>query len=251
MNTAHPRVTRLEDFLAGASVAPEVFAAHPDYRALLVAVDGLAPAASDAESEALLRAAEAHATGTLADTPVAEHPHVAAWRAAYKGFGAKPQKFRNSLEALLRRAAGDGLPRVNKLTDVYNAVCVTHGLPLGGEDLDAYAGSPHLVVATGDEDFDTAAAGSTVTDHPEPGEIVWRDDRAVTCRRWNWRQGVRTRLTEDTVRAVFILDALGPLDDEALRTAGDLLLAHLPAGPDGLAVATRLLAAEVPSPEGA
>ena len=49
----------------------------------------------------------------------------AAWREAYRAFGAKPQRTRNSLEALLRRAEG-GLPRVNRLTDAYNAISVIH-----------------------------------------------------------------------------------------------------------------------------
>ncbi|MBG6067005.1 hypothetical protein [Micromonospora ureilytica] len=43
-------------------------------------------------------------------------------------FGAKPQRTRNRLEALLRRMAA-GLPRVNRITDVYNAVSITHGIP--------------------------------------------------------------------------------------------------------------------------
>jgi DNA/RNA-binding domain of Phe-tRNA-synthetase-like protein len=59
---------------------------------------------------------------------------VAAWREAYRAFGAKPQRTRNSLESLLRRAAS-GLPRVNWPTDCYNAVSVLHQIPVGGEDL--------------------------------------------------------------------------------------------------------------------
>ena len=34
-----------------------------------------------------------------------------------------------------------GLPRVNRLTDLYNAVSVLHQLPLGGEDLSRYGGA--------------------------------------------------------------------------------------------------------------
>ena len=40
---------RLEEFLAGARVDADVFALRPDYRALLVAVDGLVPGPSDAD----------------------------------------------------------------------------------------------------------------------------------------------------------------------------------------------------------
>jgi DNA/RNA-binding domain of Phe-tRNA-synthetase-like protein len=68
---------------------------------------------------------------------VEELPHVAAWREAYRAFGAKLRRTRNSLEALLRWAAS-GLPRVNRLTDCYNSVSVLHQIPLGGEDLTRY-----------------------------------------------------------------------------------------------------------------
>jgi len=47
-------------------------------------------------------------------------PHVAACRDAYRTFGTKPQRTRNGLEALVRRAE-IGLPRVNLLTATYNA----------------------------------------------------------------------------------------------------------------------------------
>ena len=105
-----------------------------------MAVDGLVPGPADEASEALLQAAEAAARESLRPTaPVDQLPHVAAWREAYRAFGAKPQRTRNSLEALLRRAES-GLPRVNRLTDLYNAISVRHQIPLGGEDLTRYRG---------------------------------------------------------------------------------------------------------------
>ncbi|WP_373419171.1 B3/B4 domain-containing protein [Kocuria sp. UCD-OTCP] len=158
-------------------------------------------------------------------------PHVAAWREAYRAFGAKPQRTRNSLEALTRRAAS-GLPRVNRLTDLYNAVSVLHQIPLGGEDLAGYHGAPRLVRATGQEPFDTVAGGEPVIEHPEPGELVWCDQSGVTCRRWNWRQGRRTALTAETTTALFILDALAPMTDEALHAAEDLASRLADLGPD-------------------
>src|SRR5215218_10445253 len=111
-----PDLGMLQDFLARGLVDAPVFALRPDYRAMLVAVDGLVPGPSDQTSDALLQAAEAAARQALRDRAVEQLPHVAAWREAYRAFGAKPQRTRNSLEALLRRAAS-GLPRVNRLTD--------------------------------------------------------------------------------------------------------------------------------------
>ena len=227
-----PEPIVLEQVLDGGRVDAAVFALCPDYRAVLLAVDGLVPGPSDEAGEKLLRTAEAAARRALDDRPVKQLPHVAAWREAYRAFGAKPQRTRNSLEALLRRAAS-GLPRVNRLTDLYNAVSVLHQIPLGGEDLARYRGAPRLLRATGEEPFDTVAGGEAVIEHPEPGEVVWCDEAGVTCRRWNWRQGRRTQLREDTTTALFVLDALHPVTDEALHAAAEDLAAHLERlGPD-------------------
>jgi DNA/RNA-binding domain of Phe-tRNA-synthetase-like protein len=216
----------LDQYLAASHVDPGVFGLRPDYRALLLAVDGLVPGPSDHASDALLRTAEATAAQALDGRPVTELPHVAAWREAYRAFGAKPQRTRNSLEALLRRAVS-GLPRVNRLTDIYNAVSVHRQVPVGGEDLNRYSGAPRLVRATGSEPFDTVADGEVVTEHPDPGEVVWCDDAGVTCRRWNWRQARRTQLSDETTMALFIFDALDPLTDEQLQAAADELVSHL------------------------
>jgi DNA/RNA-binding domain of Phe-tRNA-synthetase-like protein len=244
-----PDAGMLQEFLAGGQVDAAVFALRPDYRVLLLAVDGLVPGPSDQASDALLLAAEAAAREALGGGPAEQLPHVAAWREAYRAFGAKPKRTRNSLEALLRRAAS-GLPRVNRLTDIYNAVSVLHQIPLGGEDLARYAGPPRLVRAAGDELFDTVADGIAVTEHPEAGEVVWRDDAGVTCRRWNWRQARRTQLREDTTTALFILDALDPVTGEALHTAADDLAARLALlGPD-VRSARRLIAASLAPDEG-
>ncbi|GAA2170376.1 B3/4 domain-containing protein [Agrococcus versicolor] len=234
----------LQRILDGASVAAEVHALRPDYRALLLAVDGLEPGEGDARSEALLIEAEASAAAALAAGPVEEIPHVAAWREAYRAFGAKPQRTRSSAEALLRRAAASGLPRVDRLTDVYNAISVLHRTPLGGESLAAYVGPARLVRATGEERFDTSVDGADAIEHPEVGEVVWRDDQGVTCRRWNWRQGRRTRLHPTTRSALFIVDALAPVDDDGLEAIGDALLDALGATSPGLVAARRTIGAE-------
>ncbi|MFI1968685.1 hypothetical protein BLA24_11635 [Streptomyces cinnamoneus] len=230
----------IKAWLDTVTIDPAVRDLRPDYRALVVVAEGLRPGPSDEASGRLLAAAEESARRWAAGTAVEDHPHLAAWREAFRAFGAKPQRTRPSAEALIRRADA-GLPRVDRLTDVYNAVSVAHVLPLGGEDLDHYAGSARLVRATGEEPFETTAGGEAVTEHCPPGEVVWRDDAGVTCRRWNWRQCTRTRLTLATTRAVFILDALGPMDDTALAAAGDALTEALADGSPGASMASRLV----------
>lgn len=217
-------------FLAACHVDPAVFELRPDYRAMLLVADNLAPApatgGSDGVVDELVGAAEAHVASLLAASPIEELPHIAAWRETYRAFGAKPQRTRNSLEALARRAE-QGLPRINPLTDIYNAISVLHQIPFGGEDVRAYAGPARLVRASGDEPFDTIVNGSAATEHPDPGEVIWRDGAGVTCRRWNWRQGRRTALGDTTDAALFILDALAPITDGALADAADALTGAL------------------------
>lgn len=229
------------EFLAACAVAPEVLELRPDYRALLLIAEGIAADAPSALSDELVSAAEAHARTVLSDSKAEQLPHIAAWREAYRAFGAKPQRTRNSLEALMRRA-DKGLPRVNALTDIYNAISILHGLPVGGEDLSRYAGPARLVRATGEEPFETVAGGEPITEHPEPGEVIWCDDAGVTCRRWNWRQGRRTALSPQTTSAFFILDALEPLDDAGLEEAARALAEALGSLGDEVSVHQRLIA---------
>ncbi|KAH7349030.1 Phenylalanyl-tRNA synthetase [Pyrenochaeta sp. MPI-SDFR-AT-0127] len=229
-------------YLDSARIAPDIFQLRPDYRALLMVVTNIPPGPSDASSESFLSSAEAAATAALAKTPVTSIPHVAAWREAYQSFGAKPKKTMNSLEALLRRTE-KGLPRVNRFTDIYNAISIKHQIPLGGEDLDKYQGPPFLIRAKGDEEFDTKSGGHVTTEHPSPGEAVWCDEGGVTCRRWNWRQCSRTALTDATTNVLFILDALEPCSDEALNAAADELSTQLSNLSPHVKVARRVLRA--------
>ncbi|QFZ19802.1 B3/B4 domain-containing protein [Saccharothrix syringae] len=211
------------EWLATATIDPAVHDLRPDYRALLITADHLRGGDSDTTSEHLLTTAEHTARHTLDGRSPEQLPHPAAWRAAYRAFGAKPQRTRPSAEALLRRLDPDGLPRIDRITDAYNAVSITHLIPIGGEDRTAYVGPPRLIRARGDEPFDTTAGGEPVVEHPEIGEVVWCDDAGATCRRWNWRQCTRTRITTATTSALFVLDALEPLSDQDVHAAADAL----------------------------
>ncbi|MFD5030654.1 B3/4 domain-containing protein [Streptomyces sp. NPDC058405] len=203
------------------TVSDEVRTLVPGFTHLAVEARGLVNGPSNADSSALLDDAARRLAARLDGRAPHEDPHMAAWRAAYTAFGAKPSRTRNSAEALAKRALTDaGLPRINRLVDLYNAISVAHLIPVGGEDTDHITGGMRLVRATGEEPFPTVAGGEAAVEHPEPGEVVWCDDEGVTCRRWNWRQGVRTRLTEESVNAVFLLESLTPMTRGELDTAG-------------------------------
>jgi DNA/RNA-binding domain of Phe-tRNA-synthetase-like protein len=214
-----------------ACVDPAVHAAHPDYVALVLLASGLTNGPSDAASDAQLVAAEAHLRASNLERAT-DHPHIAAWRAAFSSFGAKPSRYPSSAEALITRVLkGQPLPRVNALVDLYNAISVRHVVPLGGEDVDKLQGPLRLTITAGGEIFDPRGDGTDV-ETVQAGEVVWRDDHGVTCRRWNWRQGRRTQLTDDTTRAFFVFDRLDGLPVDELHRAvdelADLLLDRWP-----------------------
>jgi DNA/RNA-binding domain of Phe-tRNA-synthetase-like protein len=232
-------------FLAAVSVAPDVFELRPDYSVLVMVAEGLEPGPPDQISDELLARAEARARITLDGRAPEDVPEVADWRDAYRSFGAKPQRTRPSVEALLRRLDA-GLPRIDRLTDAYNAVSIACLVPVGGEDLDHYQGPARLVRAVGDEDFAAMAHGEPAVEHPRPGEVIWRDDAGVTCRQWNWRQCTRTRLTTATTNVVFIIDGLAALGPSGLAAAGNDLASSLMRLSPQAAIATRLIAAGQP-----
>ncbi|WP_329189555.1 B3/B4 domain-containing protein [Streptomyces sp. NBC_01428] len=203
------------------TVSDEVRALAPGFTHVVVEADGLVNGPSTDATSALLDDAARRLAERLGGRPPHEDAHMAAWRETYTAFGSKPSRTRNSAEALAKRALSDaGLPRINVLVDVYNAISVAHLIPVGGEDTDHIRGAMRLVRATGDEDFVTVAGGEETVEHPDAGEVVWRDDTGVTCRRWNWRQGPRTRLTEQSASAVFLLESLAPMPVADVESAG-------------------------------
>jgi DNA/RNA-binding domain of Phe-tRNA-synthetase-like protein len=239
--TAADVTERARAFLAAVSVAPEVLGLRPDYRVLMMVAEGLQPGVPDRISDELLAQAETRARITLDGRAPEDVPQVADWRAAYRAFGAKPQRTRPSVEALLRRLDA-GLPRIDRITDAYNAVSIANLVPVGGEDLDQYQGPARLARATGDEDFETVAQGEPAVEHPKPGEVIWRDDAGVTCRQWNWRQCTRTRITPATTNAIFIIDGLATLWPNGLTGAGTDLASSLMRLSPRAAIASRLIA---------
>lgn len=234
-------MTRLEDPPVPAvapHIDPAVAALAPGFRALSLSVAAASITRPEVATEALRNACDAL---VAADPPWAG-AHLEAWADMFRQFGAKPQRTPSSAQALRKRVLRDGiLPSIDPVVDLYNAVSIRYALPVGGENLAAYVGVPRLVIANGAERFDTMTAGLPAHESPVPGEVVWRDDLGVTCRRWNWRQGVRTRLDARTQRMWFILESLPAMPLPSLYDAGRQLAEGLHLMMPGVRVDTRLV----------
>jgi DNA/RNA-binding domain of Phe-tRNA-synthetase-like protein len=220
------------------SIDPAIAVLAPGFRAVSVSVEATNIAAPEIAAEALRGACEAAQRG---GAPWAD-AHLAAWADVFRKFGAKPQRTPCSAEALRKRVLRDGtLSAIDPIVDLYNAVSIQYAIPVGGENFAAYVGMPRLVVADGSEEFDTMKDGAPAVEKPDVGEVIWRDDIGVTCRRWNWRQGVRTRLTATAKQMWFVLESLPAMPLEALHEAGNQLSQGLRLMMPGAAIESTLI----------
>ena len=151
------------------------------------------------------------------------NPIIRTWRDAFYKFKTK-KGARCSIEALLKRVSkGNTIGTITPLVDLYNGISLKYGVPVGGENIDAFAGDLRLTVAEGGEDFVTY--GSDKSEPPYPGEIVYKDDAGAVCRCFNWRECVRTQLNEDTVNAFMIIETVAGERDDVMDAALDELKA--------------------------
>ena len=199
-------------------VSPQIFEQFPEVKIGILVVKNTDNTGNAPEITALLRAVEKEVRSIPDIEPVNSFPKIAAWWEAHKNFGNSPKKYPPSVQSIIRRVVKGGeLPSINKLVDLYNYISLKYIVPAGGEDLDRCAGDIQLALAEGNEDF--KEIGATENNPPEPGEVVYKDEAGVICRKWNWREGDRTKLTEKTKNALLVLEALPPADDTELRAA--------------------------------
>ena len=145
------------------------------------------------------------------DEHYAQLARIQRWKTAYKDFGAKPKKHLSSIENLSRTLQlGKSIRSINPVVDIYNSVSLKYMLPIGGDDLNAIAGNIQLALATGQEIF--TALGSDVVTVPKPGEVIYKDEVQVLCRRWNWRECEQTKITASTTSICLVVEALHPDD---------------------------------------
>jgi DNA/RNA-binding domain of Phe-tRNA-synthetase-like protein len=230
------------------SIAADVLALFPNAIVGLVAARGVDNGGEGAEDAADLRRAEAGLAALLGGAPLTEHPRIAPWREAYRRFGAKPKDHPSSIENLVRRVSrGWTVPHVNRLVDIYNAVSLETLLPAGGEDLDRIEGDVSLCLA-GEGEAPVRLLGEPEARPPKPGEVVYRDAIGVLCRRWNWKEADRTKLTAQTRNAILVVEGLPPATRDEVRDALERLAGRV-GERCGAAVATAILDSGNPAAE--
>ena len=168
----------------------------------------------------------------IGETPLSELPTLSAWRKVFRGFGVDPTQYRSAAEALLRRLTKQGeLPSIGTLVDLANLVSIRYALPVAVFDERGILGGTIVRFARGDEHW--ADLGSSQTEHPDPGEVIFVDAAdVVSARRWCWRQSAASAAREGTTEVLVTVEGHhGTADQDVTRALVDLeelLAAHAP-----------------------
>jgi DNA/RNA-binding domain of Phe-tRNA-synthetase-like protein len=233
-------------------VDPQLFRKYPGYvRGLVIVQRAINITSPIDEVDRLLQGAQKAIRQRADLETVAAHPNIAAWREAYRAFGAKPTEFPSSIEALVKRVRrGDDVPYINTLAAICNSVSLRYLTPIGGHAIDALSpdGTLGLGFALGDEDF-TPFGGGPI-EHPNPGEVIFTDNTStVLCRRWTWRQSEFSKLQHTSTAVEINIDGLPPVTraDVELISADLAMLVGLYGGYAPTEV--KLLSEETPTVE--
>ncbi len=195
-------------------ISSSVVEKFPGYKAGVVVLEGITNSKENKEITSLLRAEESALRARFGGFNPLDIPQLKAWRASYSSFNGDPAKNKPSVDALVRRVLNNNpLPNINSLVDLYNLISIKYVVPVGGDDLDKVEGKVRLTIADGSENF--FMIGGKMKEHPNKGEVIYRDDKDVLCRRWNWRESDKTKFTEGTKNAVIYIESMTSDDDLA------------------------------------
>ena len=164
-----------------------------------------------------LQNAQQEAMKHIENPEFTENPIIRTWRDAFYKFKTK-KGARCSIEAMLKRVSkGNSIGTINPLVDIYNGISLKYGVPVGGEDIDKFDGDNRLTLADGSEEFVTY--DSDKSEPPYEGEVVYKDNAGAICRCFNWRESVRTMLTEETINAFMCIETVAGERDDVLDAA--------------------------------
>ena len=200
------------------SIDPKVFENYPGMAIGVITVTGTNNAGSHTEITEMLRAEEKGICSRLDPETFKEHPNIAAMQEVHRSFGNNPNKFPPSVQALVKRILkGGNLPDISPIVDIYNIISLRYVVCAGAEDTDVCEGDVRLTYAEGGEDF--VPLGETEQDPPIEGELIYRDDKGVICRKLNWREGDRCKITPQTTNCIVVIEGFPPMNREDLEQA--------------------------------
>ena len=204
------------------TVAPEIFEKLPDACFGVVMARGIDNTKDCPEIGAWLDSSIQAAAGRFQGKKIKEDAAILPYREAFRALGINPNKYMCSIEALITRIAkGKGMPHINPVVDLGNAVSLEYALPIGAHDLQGAAEDICVRLARPGDVF--LPFGAAETEAPDEGEAVYAVGREVCTRRWTWRQSEQGKIQPCTSQVFFPIDGFSSLNREAVLAARDAL----------------------------
>jgi DNA/RNA-binding domain of Phe-tRNA-synthetase-like protein len=209
-------------------VQQRIFEKYPTFRRGIVIATSIQNGGQSEALQSLLNEAVEEAGRNPIDLKA--DPRILIWNEAHREFGSNPNKFPPAHAALLKRVqkAGTQVPFINSVVAIMNFNSITDILPVGGDDVEHAGECLVLGFANGSETF-VPLGSPDVEEHPLLDEVIYaaQPSGEVMCRRWNWRNGHNTRITEETRTIVMNVDALGEGSEARAKHTRDRVSAML------------------------
>lgn len=134
------------------------------------------------EIESLLDEAIRKSVSQFGGKKIKEEPEIVPYREAFLALGINPNKFMCSIEALFTRIAkGKGMPQINPVVDLGNAVSLKYALPMGAHDIGDAKDDICVRYSKPDDVF--LPFGAAEEESLEEGEVVYAVGNQIRTRR--------------------------------------------------------------------
>ena len=196
-------------------ISAEVFAKFPGLNIGVVVIKGANNRGQSREIAKLIERSEREIREKYKLETLSQQHKIQVWRKAYSAFGAKPKKYKSSVESLYWMILkGMPLRSINKIVDIYNLISLKHMVPVGGDDIDKVEKSIILKFAEGGEPFQPLNSSDMTA--AKKGEVIYADEVEVLCRPWNWRECDKSKLTEASRNVVLVAEGLPPVSQKEM-----------------------------------
>ena len=120
-----------------------------------------------------------------------------------------------------RISKGKGLPHINPLVDLNNAISLKYILPMGTHNLSLSKKDIELRFSKENDTF--IPMGTEEVETPDIDEVVYAVESNVRTRRWAWRQSNEGKIDETTNYVFFPIDGFEGINDDKVLQAMDEL----------------------------
>ena len=205
-------------------IEKEIFEKLPNACFGVVMAKGIDNSKAYPEIEQLLDESIAAAAQRFEGKKVKEEPDILPYREAFRALDINPNKYLCSIEALFTRIAkGKGMPHINPVVDLGNAVSLKYTLPMGAHDLGGSSEDICIRLAQPGDTF--LPFGGEVEETPDSGEVIYAVGHQVRTRRWTWRQSEHGKITPESTDIFFPIDGFADFNREQVLAARDELQA--------------------------